>query len=434
MAAANPLKNANGRIAVVDGVRTPFARIATHLKDYNAIDLGVLVVKEIMRRNNLDEKDINQLVFGMTVMIPEAPFIAREIAIAAGYDNMDAYSLTRACATSFQTVTSAAESILAGNADIAIAGGTDSCSHARLPMGEHFSSVMRDVNFAKTLGDRLKLLTRLRPKDLLPQRPSITELSVGETMGESCEKMVKKWGVSRREQDDLAFASQQHAAQAWEKGYMDEQVMEVTLPNGKTLKSDNLIRPNGTREGYDKLKPCFDFSGQGSITAGNASPLTDGASCVLLMSEAKAKALGYIPLGYIRGTAFAAKTPADDLLMGPVLAAPVALERAGVTLDDMTTIDMHEAFAGQVESNIRGFASADYFKEMMNRDKPLGEVDRSKLNLNGGSIAFGHPFGATGTRIISQALHELKRQGGGLALTTACAGGGIGTAMVLEAD
>lgn len=432
--ALNPstLRGAQGRIAIIDGLRTPFARIATHYRDLSAIDLGVMVVNEIMQRNHLKASDIDQLVFGMTVMIPEAPFIAREIALACGLDDVDAYSITRACATSFQTVTSAAESILAGNAEIVIAGGTDSTSSVRLPMSPKFSSTLRDVNFAKTLTDRVKLLSTLRPRDILPMEPSITEFSVGETMGQSCEKMVKKWGVSRAEQDDLAFASHSNAARAWKEGRLDRQVINALLPSGKTLHADNLVRMNPERSAYDKLKPCFDFSEAGTVTAGNASPLTDGASAVLLMSEEKAKALGLTPLGYIRSSAFAAKTPKDDLLMGPVLAAPIALDRAGITLKDLDLFDMHEAFAGQLACNLRGLASEEYAKTVLNRKKAVGEVDRDKLNVNGGSIAYGHPFGATGTRVITQALYELQRRGGGLALTTACAAGGIGAAMVLE--
>jgi acetyl-CoA acyltransferase len=426
--------NQHGRIAIVDGVRTPFARIATHFRDLNAIDLGVMVVNELIKRNNLNKDDIDQLVFGMTVMIPEAPFIAREIALQAGLDNVDAYSITRACATSFQTIASAAETILAGNAEIVIAGGTDSTSSVRLPMSTKFSSTLRDVNFAKSLKDRLKLLANLRPADILPQQPSITEYSVGETMGQSTEKMVKKWNVSRAKQDDLAFSSHFNADRAWKEGYMDQQVLSATLSNGKTLKQDNLVRKDPKREAYDKLKPCFDLSAAGTVTAANASPLTDGASAVLLMSEAKAKALGFEPIGYIRSYAFAAKTPKDDLLMGPVLAAPLALERAGLSLDEMTLIDMHEAFAGQVLCNIKGLASQSYAEKVLHRSKAVGEVNRDILNVNGGSVAFGHPFGATGGRVISQAVYELKRRGGGVALTTACAAGGVGAAMVLETD
>ena len=427
------LSGPNGRVAIVDGLRTPFARIATHYRDMSAIDLGVMVVRELMAKNNLDKKDLEQLVFGMTIMIPEAPFIAREIAIACGMDRVDAYSITRACATSFQTAASAADNIVTGYSNIVIAGGTDSTSSVRIPLSPELSSTLRDVNFAKTVGERIRLLSKLKVRDVLPQAPSITEFSVGETMGESTEKMVKKWGVDRAEQDDIAHASHSNAARAWAEGRLDDQVMTATLKNGDSLKDDNLVRKNSERAGYDKLKPIYDKD-TGSVTAGNASPLTDGAAALLMMSEERAKALGYTPLGYIRSYAFAARSPQEDLLMGPVLAAPVAMDRAGLTLDDLTIVDMHEAFAGQIACNLRGLASDSYMQEMLGREKALGEVDRDKLNVNGGSIAYGHPFGATGARVISQALHELKRRGGGLALTTACAAGGIGAAMVLETE
>lgn len=433
MAKQNILRNATGRVAVIDGVRTPFARIATHFRDLNAIELGAMVVSELLERNNLKPQQIDQLVFGMTVMIPEAPFIAREIALACGMDDVDAYSITRACATSFQTVASGAESILAGNAEIIIAGGTDSTTSVRIPMSKTFSSVMRDVNFAKTLGARLKLLSSLSPKDILPVAPSITEYSVGETMGQSCEKMVKKWGVSREQQDDIAYRSHLNAANAWKQGYLDQQVMTATLPNSATLKDDNLVRKNPERNAYDKLKPVYDPA-TGSVTAGNASPLTDGASALILMSESKAKELGLTPIGYIRSYAFAAKTPKEDLLMGPVLATPIALDRAGLDMKDITLFEMHEAFAGQLACNLKGLASDAYATDVLNRSKAVGDVDIELLNVNGGSIAYGHPFGATGTRVINQALYELKRRGGGVALTTACAAGGIGAAMVVEAE
>lgn len=426
------LRNHRGRIAIVDGLRTPFARIATHYRDLSAIDLGAIAVRELMQRNDLKPAQVDQLVFGMTVMIPEAPFVAREIALQLGLDNLDAYSITRACATSFQTTASAAESILAGSARVVIAGGTDSTSSVRLPMSPKFSSTLRDVSFARSLGDRLKLLSTLRPRDVLPQQPSITEFSVGETMGESTEKMVKKWGVSRADQDDLAHASHSNAANAWREGRLDRQVIGVNV-NGQLLKDDNLVRKHSERGSYDKLKPVFDRSGQGTVTAGNSSPLTDGAAALLLMSEAQAQAEGREVLGYIRSYAFAARSPQDDLLMGPVLAAPIAMDRAGLSLSDLTLIDMHEAFAGQVACNIKGLASDAYAREF-GRSKALGEIDRSKLNVNGGSLAFGHPFGATGARVIAQTLYELKRRGGGTALTTACAAGGVGAAMVLEVD
>lgn len=424
------LKGRNGRVAIVAGLRTPFARIATHFRDVNAIELGAMLVDELLARNQLPKDQVQQLVFGMTVMIPEAPFIAREIAIACDMPDVDAYSITRACATSFQTVASAAESILAGTIEIAVAGGTDSTSSVRITTTPRFSAALRDANFAKTPLDKLKRLSKLRARDILPTPPSITEYSTGLTMGQNAEQMAQKWGVTREEQDDIAHASHRNAAKAWAAGWMNDEVMTAVV-GGKSIHEDNLVRMASDRASYAKLKPVFDRE-RGSVTAGNSSPLTDGAAAVLLMSEARAKALGYRPLGYIRSYHFAAKTPQDDMLMGPVLAVPVALERAGIGLKDLTLIDMHEAFAAQLACNLKGLASKQYFKETLNRSKPVGEVDRDKLNVLGGTIAYGHPFGATGARLIVQTLNELKRRGGGLALNTACAAGGIGAAMVLE--
>jgi len=428
------LSGPRGRVAIVAGLRTPFARMGTHFRDINAVDLGAMLVSELVSRSDLSKDEIDQVVFGMTVMMPSAPFIGREIALACGMPDVDAYSVTRACATSFQTAANAAESILTGTADVVVAGGVDSTSHPPITISKKLTQVLRDAQSAKTVQQRLKLFSSLRPKDLLPVPPSITEYSVGETMGQSAEKMAKKWGVTREEQDDIAHASHANAANAWAQGWMDDQVMTAFVPpKSNPVHEDNLVRKDSNREGYNKLKPVFDKQ-YGTVTAANSSPLTDGAAGMILMSEEKAKALGYQPLGYIRGYHFAGKTPKDDLLMGPVRAAPVALDRAGVTLKDMDLVDMHEAFAAQIACNLKGLASKKYFEETMGRSQPVGEVDRAKLNVVGGSIAYGHPFGATGARVIVQTLNELQRRGGGLALTTACAAGGIGAAMVLETE
>jgi len=425
-----------GRIAIVAGVRTPFARMGTSFRHQNAVDLGAMAAAELLARSGLPAAEVEQAIFGMTVMKPEAPFIAREIVLACGMDpRTDAYSITRACATSFQTAASGAEAIALGHADVVMTGGTDSSSDVAVPLSQRLSAALRDASQAKTGRDRLKILSRLKPRDLIPRRPSITEFSTGKTMGESAEQMAKTWGITRAAQDDLAHASHANAAAAIADGRLDEYRMTSFVDQaGKTVpvSEDNLVRLNGQRSGYDKLKPVYDKK-LGTVTAGNASPLTDGAAALLLMSEERAKALGYEPIAYIRSYGFAAKTPERDLLMGPVLAAPVALARAGISLSDLTLIDMHEAFAAQVEANVRGMESATYLPETTG-DKPLGTIDRSILNVNGGSIAFGHPFGATGARVIIQSAYELKRRGGGLAMTTACAAGGIGAAMILERD
>jgi acetyl-CoA acyltransferase len=254
-------------------------------------------------------------------------------------------------------------------------------------------------------------------------------------MGQSAEKMAKLNGITREAQDAFAHQSHSRAAAAWESGFYGEEVMHVYLPPKyeKGIEQDSLVRMDSKVENYAKLRPAFDRR-HGSITAGNSSPLTDGASALLLMSEEKAKAEGIEPLGYIRSYAFAALDPDDQLLMGPAYATPLALDRGGVKLADMALVDMHEAFAAQVLSNTQAFASKEFAQTKLGRDEAVGEVDMETFNVHGGSIALGHPFAATGARQISQTLRELKRRGGGLALCTACAAGGLGAAMVLESE
>lgn len=431
------LTGRNGRVAIVAGLRSPFARAGSQFRDLDAVQLGAAVVSELLARADLDPQVIDQCVFGQTIMKPEAPFIAREIVLATGMSpHTDAYSLTRACATSFQTVASAANSITVGEAEVVVAGGVDSTSAVRIPLSVKCSAILRDASFAKSPLERIRALSRLRPRDLIPSQPSITEYSTGRSMGESAEAMAKRWGITREEQDDIAHASHQKAANAWRDGKLRDEVMTVFVDeNGKAVAvgEDNLVRRKSVRENYSKLKPVFDRQ-YGTVTAGNASALTDGAAALILMSESRAKALGYQPLAYLKSFAFAARSPKKDLLMGPVLAAPVALDRAGLTLQDMDLVDMHEAFAAQIACNVKGFKSRDYLEQHTGRRKALGEIDPERLNVLGGSLSYGHPFGATGARMITQTSNELRRRGGGLALMTACAAGGIGAAMVIEAE
>jgi len=279
---------------------------------------------------------------------------------------------------------------------------------------------------------RLKTLMRLRPKDLVPVTPAIAEPSTGETMGESAEKMAKLNTITREEQDHFALRSHRLAAAGTADGRLTAEIMPVYVPPKfeSVLTSDNGIREDTSYEQLAVLKPVFDRK-YGSVTAGNSSPLTDGGACVLLMSEEKAKALGYPPLGIIRSYAYAALDPGEQLLQAPVLATPVALKRAGLTLKDIDLVEMHEAFAAQVLSNLKGFESK-WWAERAGFSQPVGEVDRAKLNVMGGSIAIGHPFGATGARITTTLLNELRRRGGQFGLMTVCAAGGMGFAMVVE--
>ena len=424
----------NGRrVAIVAGVRTPFAKAGTAFKSISAIDLGKLCVAELLQRTNLDGKEVQSLVFGTVVPSVLAPNIAREVSLLPLLPKgVEAYSVSRACASANQAITDAADQIALGHHDISIAGGSESLSNIPVLHSQAFAETLVLASKAKSLPARLRILARLRPKDFIPITPAIAEPSTGETMGQSAEKMAKLNAISREEQDHFALRSHRLASAGTTDGRLTAEIMPVYVPPKfeSVLTSDNGIREDTSYEQLAALKPVFDRK-YGSVTAGNSSPLTDGGACILLMSEDRAKALGYPPLGIIRSYAYAALDPGEQLLQAPVLAAPVALKRAGLTLKDMDLVEMHEAFAAQVLSNLKGFESK-WWAERAGFSQPVGEVDRAKLNVMGGSIAIGHPFGATGARITTTLLNELRRRGGQFGLMTVCSAGGMGFAMVVE--
>ncbi|EHN70256.1 acetyl-CoA C-acyltransferase FadI [Aliivibrio fischeri] len=431
-----PLTTRQGdRIAVVSGIRTPFAKQSTAFSTTPAVDLGKLAVKALMDKTDIDPKLIDQVVFGQVVQMPEAPNIAREIVLGTGMNiGTDAYSVTRACATSFQTTANVVESIMAGTIDIGIAGGADSSSVLPIGVSKKLASTLLALSKTKTVYQKLSLLRTLSLKDIAPVPPAVAEYSTGISMGQTAEQMAKSHGITREEQDALAHRSHTLAAKTWKDGLIQDEVM-TAFPEPYTawLDHDNNIRHDSELASYAKLRPAFDRK-YGSVTAANSTPLTDGGAALLLMSEKRAKELGYEPLGYIRSFAFSAIDVHHDMLMGPSYATPMALDKAGISLSDLTLIDMHEAFAAQTLSNVKMFASNKFAKECLGRDKAIGEIDMEKFNVLGGSIAYGHPFAATGARMIIQTLRELKRRGGGLGLNTACAAGGLGAAMVLEVE
>jgi acetyl-CoA acyltransferase len=426
----------NGRrVAVVAGVRTPFARAGTAFKSLSAIELGKLCVAELIQRTNLSGKEVEALVFGTVVPNVLAPNIAREVALMPLLPKgVQAFSVSRACASANQAITDGADQIALGHADVVIAGGAESLSNVPILHSRGMADALVAASRAKSLGGRIGALARVRPKDLVPVTPAIAEPTTGETMGQSAEKMAKINDIPREEQDQFALRSHRLAAAGTADGRLTSEIVPVVVPPkfDQVLTVDNGVREDTSYEKLSALKPVFDKR-YGSVTAGNSSPLTDGGACVLLMSEVKAKSLGYEPLGYIRSYAYAALDPGEQLLMGPVLAAPVALARAGLTLADMDLVEMHEAFAAQVLSNLKGFESRAW-AERAGFDRPVGEVDRAILNVMGGSIAIGHPFGATGARITTTLLNELNRRDGRYGLMTVCAAGGLGFAMVLERD
>ncbi len=421
------------RVAIVAGVRTPFTKAGTSLKSFNAIELGKLCVAELLQRTELDAKEVQAIVFGTVIPNVLAPNIAREIALMPMLPKgVQAFSVSRACASANQAITDAADQIVLGHVDVAIAGGAETLSNVPMLHQQTFTDALIKASKSKTIAGRAGAVAKIRPRDLVPIAPAIAEPSTGETMGQSAEKMAKLNGITREEQDQYALRSHRMAAAGTADGRLTAEIMPVYAPpKYETFAtSDNGIRSDTSLEQLAALKPVFDRK-YGTVTAGNASPLTDGGACVLLMSEAKARSLGYPPLGFIRSYAYAALDPGEQLLQGPVLAAPVALQRAGLTLRDMDLVEMHEAFAAQVLSNLRGLESREWAKRA-GFQEPVGEVDRAKLNVMGGSIAIGHPFGATGSRITVTLLNELARRGGQFGLMTVCAAGGMGFAMVVE--
>jgi acetyl-CoA acyltransferase len=425
--------NGRRRVAIVRGLRTPFVKAGTVFSGLTALDLGRMVVQELVQRADLDPNEIDQVVFGQVIPTLTSPSIAREVVLAAGLPRkIEAFTVARACATSIQAMTTAANAIAVGEADVILAGGTESMSDVPIFTSRPLAHALASASKGKTLPEKLKPFQKLKAKDLVPVPPAIAEYSTGQTMGESAEKMAKENGISREEQDRIAFASHQNAARAWKEGRFDGEVMHVVVPPRyeQVAAKDNIVREDTSVDALGQLKPVFDRK-YGSITAGNSSPLTDGAAALLLMSEEKARALGYEPLGYLRAHAYAATDPGDQLLQGPAYAAPIALKRAGMTLADIDLVEMHEAFAAQVASNLQALASAS-FAQKAGWSAPVGEVDRERLNVTGGSIAIGHPFGATGARIVTQALNELKRRNKNTVLCTVCAAGGLGAAVVLE--
>ncbi|MDW3180021.1 MAG: acetyl-CoA C-acyltransferase FadI [Acidimicrobiia bacterium] len=423
----------NRRVAIVDGLRTPFVKSGTVFKDLSALDLSAAVVNELLQRAGVEGGQIDQVVYGSVIPDLEGPNLAREIVLRTDMpQTVDAYSVTRACATSTQALVNGTQAILTGDADIVIAGGADSLSKPPILYSDTFVDALMEANSAKDLPSKVRAFGSVRPKDLAPQPPALAERSTGLTMGESAEKMARENGITREDQDQYAYESHMKAVEAWEKGVYDDEVMHIPV-NGyrDTVSRDGIPRAETTVEKLATLRPVFDRK-YGTVTAGNSSPLTDGASAVLLMEEATAERLGFIPRAWVKSWAFAALDPSWQLLMGPSFATPIALDRAGMTLDDIDIIDMHEAFSAQMLSNMAAFASKEWAEKHLGRDKAIGEIPAEKLNPYGGSISLGHPFGATGTRQALTMANELVRRDSGTALITQCAAGGLGAAVVLE--
>jgi len=418
---------------VVSGARTPFVKAFGKLLKVDTIGLGVSAVGSLLDATELDRSEIDAIVWGGVILPGLAPNVGREIALDLKLPySVEARTVTRACASGLQAVTDAVSAIERGDADVMIAGGSDSTSNAEIKLPQKVVHALAPLAFGKaTPGDVLGVMSQLVPlSEILPKRPKIAERTTGQVMGEAAEEMARRNEISRESQDEFTVRSHHRAAAAVRSGRFDREVFGVELPNGDRVHADDLIRADTSVEKLERLRPVF--AKNGTLTAGNSSPLTDGAAAVLLMSEEKAEALGYTPLAAFKSWSYVGVDPGDQLLMGPAIAMPQALDKAGMTLSDVDLVDMHEAFAAQVLAVLKMIASDGFAKERLGRGSAVGEIDPEILNVHGGSVAIGHPFGATGARMVTTVANELAESGKSTALLGICAAGGLGAGAVME--
>ncbi|HKK44023.1 MAG TPA: acetyl-CoA C-acyltransferase [Balneolaceae bacterium] len=417
----------------VDGVRIPFQRSGTGYKKLMAYDLGRLAVEGLIGRSSISGNDIDRVILGTVIQDVNTSNVARESALGAGIPNsVPAHTVTQACISSNQATSSAVDLIRSGQANIVLAGGTETMSDIPIRFRKKFRQKLLDARKYKSIGDFLSFFKGLRPSDLLPEIPQISEFSTGETMGESCDRMAAHFGISREEQDEYALRSHQLAAKATNEGLLDGQLVPATVPpNFEVIKTDNGFREDTSMEKLAKLNPAF-IKPHGTITAGNSSFLTDGASASLIMEKETALQLGLKPQAILREYTYVAQDPQEELLLGPAYATPKVLDKMGLELSDIDVFEFHEAFAGQILTVLKALNSKKFAKDYLGRDHKVGEIPMDKFNCWGGSLSLGHPFGATGTRLVTTAADRLHHEDGNLALVAACAAGGQGHAMILE--
>ena len=409
------------RVAVVGGSRTPFAKAGTVLRKFSALDLSTHSVNGLLEKQELDPNSVDELVYGITVLDARIPQFAREVVFSSGLPStVRALTVVNNCIAGTSAITSIYDSIVAGRAEIGLAGGVESMSNPALLFSRRASRVFLDAASARTLGQRLRVFARLRPWDFKPNAPGVQEPSTGLSMGEHTELTVKEWKISREDQDEIAYRSHMNAHQATQDGRLKTEIHPLA-----GIDHDLLIRPATSMAKLAQLPPVFDRSPTGTLTAGNSSPLTDGAAVVLLMSEDRAQKENREPLAFIKAFEYGAIDPKDGLLMAPGVAVPRLLRKTGLTLSDMDLIEMHEAFGGQVASNLRAW-------EQGWKESAIGRVDRDKLNQLGSSIAIGHPFAATGARIVTTLANEMQRRNARYGLVSICAAGAQASAMILE--
>ena len=430
------MEKSSDDVVIVEGVRTPFVKAGTKFKKVHAGELGQVALRELIERTNLDAEEIGEVIVGCVGNPPDAVNIARVVALKAGVPlKTSAHTVHRNCASALESISTGFDKIKAGIVDVVVAGGTESMSLAPLLFNQKFTDVFAEFSTAKTFGKKLSAIKKMKLKYLIPRISIVEALKdpfVGINMGQTAEILAKEFGISREEQDEFALRSHVLAVKATKEGRLKEEISPFYMEPGykEVIEEDIGPRENQTLEALKKLKPYFDRK-TGSITVGNACPLTDGAAMVLMMSRKKAESLGYKALARIRGYAYAGLEP-ERMGLGPVYATPLALKRAGLCFKDIELVELNEAFAAQVLACQKAMASKSFAQEKLGLGEALGELDMDRLNVNGGAIALGHPVGATGTRLVLTLVKEMKRRNFQFGLATLCIGGGQGGAMVLE--
>ena len=420
------------RIAIIEGVRTPFCKSDGVFRDWQADDLGAFVVRELLARVPIEPGDVDELIFGNVLQPPHATNVARVLGVKGGLPvSVPAFTVNRNCASGMESIASAINKILVGNAEVMIVGGTESMSNFPILFRKKMREFLKAIPKAKTWQQRLKLLCTFRPGFLVPEIPAIADPICGLTMGQCGELLAREFRITREDQDLFALMSQQRAAKARDEGRFAEEIVSIPVSPGMAVQTfDDGIRPETTLEGLARLRPAFDRV-TGTVTAGNSSQVTDGAAALLVMKESRAKELNLTPLGYVREYSCAALEP-SLMGLGPVYAMSKLFAKTGTKLGDVDLIEINEAFASQVISVERALASDEFASKELGRDKAVGEIDRDRLNVNGGAIALGHPIGVSGARLVLTLLKELHRRNKNLGVASLCVGGGQGEAMIVE--
>lgn len=418
------------KVAIINGSRTPFVKSMTNYQGASNQDLLSAAFNDLVKKNNLKGKLIGDVIAGTVMNHPFDWNLSREVVLGSELaPETPGLNIQRACGTGLEAANLVALKIASGQMESGIAGGSDTNSDIPLIGQRKLTHWLIRLQNAKSFAEKLKVVTSFNPALLKPQIPAVKEPRTGLSMGEHCELMVKEWKISREEQDQLAFESHQKAAAAYEEGFHDDLIVSFS-----NLTKDTITRKDTSKEKLAKLKPAFDTSGTGTLTAGNSTPLTDGASAVLLASEDFAKKNNLEIQAYFKDAEVAAVdfVHGAGLLMAPTVAVSRLLERNNLTLADFDFYEIHEAFAGQVLCTLKAWEDPKYCKEVLGRDQAMGSIDRNKMNVKGGSLALGHPFAATGGRIVATAAKILKQKGSGRILVSICTAGGMGVAAIIE--